>query len=1119
MQSKRGLLLFSPSDLGNFVACEHLTELERSVALGGRARPSVDNAFAELIQRKGMEHERAFLDALRDGGHVVTEAGLGEARDFEAAARATAEAMRAGAAYVYQPVFVADGWRGIADFLERVERRSALGSWSYEVLDTKLARHPRPEHALQLCFYSQALGRIQEVDPEAAYVVLGTRERVAIRLADVSAYYRRVRRRFETAAAGRAETTPYPCEHCSFCDFSPICEERWEREDHLVRVAGIRRDQIGRLAGKGIASLKALAEARPDTVVPRMAQQTFETLRDQAALQLQSERSGTIEYRERPVEGGRGFAALQSRSPGDVVLDLEGHPFFEPAKGLEYLFGVLTLDGAAPRYVAFWAHDRAGERRALGAFVDLVHDRLARHPELHVYHFGAYEPSAIKRLMGEYGTREAEVDDLLRRKIFVDLYTIFRQALRAGVPSYSLKELEALVGFVRAATVRSGTQAIVDYEEWRERGDDALLAQIATYNEEDCRATLGLLDWLHRLRPRDLPWPEPLEPPALSEEAAGVIERRHQLREQLLDGAEPGTPRWLAGELLEYHRREARPAWWWYFDRLAVSPEELVEDSESIGGLEPDPNVRPSPVKKSLVHTFRFPPQEHKLGPGQAHDSATGKNAGEILEIDDARGILRLKRGPALAAAPLPKALIAGGPYNNSPQRDAIFRVAESIRDGDGRHPALEALLGLEHPRVRGRAVGDRLQTTDLAEMKTLALGLDSSYLFVQGPPGTGKTWTGARLVVHLLAQGKRIGVAAQSHKVIHNLLDEIEKVARKDGVRFRGLKKSTGGNEESEYNGHFITSEPAALKIAQAGRGVHLLAGTAWLFARADLDTTLDYLVIDEAGQISLADALAMGTSARNLILLGDPLQLAQVSQGVHPEGTGLSVLEHLLGEAPTIPEDRGLFLERSYRMHPDVCAFISEIVYAGRLHSDASATRRTTAFGTGICFLPVEHEGNRAASDEEVTRIEVAIADMLGGSFTDEDGRSRPLRPEDFMVVAPYNAQVRRLRMGLQAGVRIGTVDKFQGQEAPVVFFSMATSSGEDVPRDLGFLFSRNRLNVAISRAQCLAMLVCSPRLLEARCHSIEDMQLVNALCRLVEYAEGLPNAGSADVSAQRH
>jgi len=290
----------------------------------------------------------------------------------------------------------------------------------------------------------------------------------------------------------------------------------------------------------------------------------------------------------------------------------------------------------------------------------------------------------------------------------------------------------------------------------------------------------------------------PPVPRELSQEVVGAIDARHRLRTELVEGAEPGTPRWLAGELLEYHRREARPGWWWYFGRLAMSVEELVEDSESIGGLEADSRIRPAPSNRSLEHTLTFPPQEHKLGPGRVDDPFTRRSAGEITEIDDAKGILRLRRGPSFDTIPLPKALIAEGPYSDREQRNAVLRVAESIRNGENRYPALRAILGRERPRVRGRAAGARLQTLDLDEMKALALGLDNSYLFMQGPPGSGKTWTGARLAVHLLARGKRLGVSAQSHKAIHNLLAEIEKVADKEGVRFAGLKKSTANNDES---------------------------------------------------------------------------------------------------------------------------------------------------------------------------------------------------------------------------------------------------------------------------------------------------------------------------------
>jgi uncharacterized protein len=1107
MQRHGNQLVYSPSDLGNFVACEHLAQLDLAAALGESKRPYFSNAYVDLIARKGDEHEKSFLEALRAEGHGIAEVGLGRNGGFAAAAEKTAAEMRAGSKYIYQAVFLTDGWHGIADFLERIDRPSALGDWSYQVLDTKLARHPRPEHALQLCFYSHAVEQIQKTAPEIAYVVLGTRDRFPVKIANVSAYFRRLQRRFSDAMVARAETIPYPCDHCLMCGYQTICEERWEREDHLVRVAGIRRDQISRLTSAGLATLTALAQARPDTRVAKIPVATFEALRNQAALQFETQRANKIAYLNLAVEEDRGFAALPQCSAGDIILDLEGHPFFEPARGLTFLFGILTMDENPPQYHPFWAHDYAEERRAFENFIDFVHVRLARYPDLHVYHFGAYEQSAIKQLMGLYGTREAEVDDLLRRKIFVNLYSIFRQALRAGVSSYSLKKLEPIFEFTRVADVRSGMGAIVDYEHWRESQESKFLEQIGAYNEEDCRSTLALLDWLHKLRPSELPWPMLPEPRAISEEAAEILDARQRLRQELTTGVEPGDYRWLAGELLEYHRREARPAWWWYFERCGMSPEELVEDSESIGCLESEENVPPIPQKRSLIHTLKYPPQDHKLSPGSAQDPATGKSAGEILEIDDSTGTLKLLRGPSLEETVLPEALIPGGPYRDSDQRTALFRFAESIHQGDNRYPALEAVLRCEPPRIRSLAAGEQVHTIDMSVVKSHALALDSSYLFIQGPPGAGKTWAGARVIAHLLQNGKRVGVAAQSHKAIHNLLNEIEKVARETGLSFRGLKKSSADNPESVYESEFIESEPQFNRIIEDRGGVQLLAGTAWLFSRQELDRFLDYLVIDEAGQVSLADALAMATSARNLILLGDPLQLAQVSQGLHPPGTGASVLEHLLGNEPTIPKDRGIFLEKSYRMHPEVCSFISEIVYAGRLYSDESAGRRNTSFGTGIRFVPVEHDGNRTGSDEEVAEITKLIGQLRQGTFTDSDGATRPLRESDFMVVAPYNAQVRRLRSALPSGVRVGTVDKFQGQQAPIVFFSMATSSGEDVPRNLAFLFSRNRLNVAISRAQCLAYLVCSPRLLEARCNSIEEMELINALCRLAEYAEPNP------------
>jgi uncharacterized protein len=359
----------------------------------------------------------------------------------------------------------------------------------------------------------------------------------------------------------------------------------------------------------------------------------------------------------------------------------------------------------------------------------------------------------------------------------------------------------------------------------------------------------------------------------------------------------------------------------------------------------------------------------------------------------------------------------------------------------------------------------------------------------IQGPPGSGKTWTSGRLIADLIARGKTVGVASTSHKAIHKLVEEVEAAAGPDAVLV-GRKKATDGNPESFYEG---SDRIENVTDSDGCVGVPLEAGTAWHFARAH-GRTLDYVFIDEAGQVSLADALAIGSSARNVVLVGDPQQLAQVTQGTHPVGTEASVLTWLLDGHATIPPDRGLFLERTFRLHPDVCRYVSEEFYEGRLHPDPRTGGRTTALGHGLRYVPVDHAGNRQESEQEVEAVRGLVARLVAGGI--------PLR--EVLVVAPYNAHVNALVDALPEGARVGTVDKFQGQEADVVVYSMASSSGEDVPHGLEFLLSRNRLNVAVSRARCLAYLVASPRLLEVNCRTIDQMRLANALCRFVELAE---------------
>ncbi len=839
-----------------------------------------------------------------------------------------------------------------------------------------------------------------------------------------------------------------------------------------------------------------------------MSEATFETLRHQASLQLAARRTGTRLYELLQPEERRGLGLLPPPSPGDLFYDIEGDPFWEPGRGLEYLHGIMGADGS---FTAIWAHDRDEERRALERLIGLFHERLAAHPDMHVYHYASYEITVLKRLTAQHGILEDELDALLRRETFVDLYRVTRQGLRISYPSYSIKKVREF--FMDAdAELEGGEDAIVLYEQWVGERDQEILDRIERYNEEDCLSNRLLRDWLLERREEAearfgvaIPWPPEPEVREPDEEATEFAAARAELRRELqATGDETHA---LMGDLLEYHRREARPVWWWFFARTKMTPEELVEDSEAIGGLEPDGSA-PEEDGKSRVHGFRFPVQQQKLDVGDSvYDPVTMRWAGEHRrDRRDRRDVAAAARADARGRSAAARADSGWRVHDEGAAEGAGARRSVAARAATARYPHLEKLLRREPPLG-----GARVQCEGLEEMGRLVREIEGSYLFVQGPPGAGKTWTGARLITYLIACGKRVGIASQSHKAIHKLLSEIEADALAEGVTFAGLKKASSGNPESYYpESAFVDNVESASDFDDADDD--LFAGTAWLFSRGQLDGTLDYLFVDEAGQTSLADALALGTCAKTIVLLGDPVQLAQVTQGVHPGDAGRSVLAHLLGGRATVAEDMGLFLERSFRMHPDVCRFISEVFYEGRLRSAEGCEAQGSSFGTGLRYLPVEHVGNSTASEEEAERIAAEIQRLLGGTWTDSGGVTRPIRPGDVMVVAPFNAQVRLLQERLPEGVAVGTVDKFQGQEAPVVFFSMASSTGADAPRGIDFLMSRNRLNVAVSRAQCLAYLACAPALLDVDVQTVGHMRLANALCRFVELALAPPDASGS-------
>jgi len=1173
MKIDAGQLRLSASDVANFLACRHLTRLELLRARGVISpRRPYDAGFEDLVAR-GDAHEKEILEGFRDRGLQVIDLS-GYKGNVAAGADATVGALSSGADVIYQGVLTrapsADqpALLGLPDFLVRADLIDAPDGElrpdgaRYEVVDAKLARSAKGRAVAQTAFYSQLLADLQPAAPRWLHLALGTGELASFKVADFAAYERQTRRLLtefidaDTGANPPADTYPEPVEHCAICRWSPSCTARRRADDDLSLVAGITKGQRRRLKEAGIPTRRGLAALDPLPALRGTSRESLERARSQAILQVASEDAGVIAYEllepDRDPGGelvpNRGLLALPEPAEGDLFFDIEGARYYsEDGRefGLQYLFGIVDTAERPPRYTQFWAFDRTGEKRAFEELIDFITSRRRERPGLHVYHYNHYEPTAVDHLselhgtrqeavgelMGRFATREDEVDELFRLGVFVDLYRVVRQGLQAGVESYSIKRLEPLCGYSRVVGLRDATSALVEFEAELEDGSAVADAErqrvVAGYNEDDCRATLALRDWLESLRPQlalqlglglgELPRPAVSEP-----ERDGEDSEVARLRLALLSsvpahqlGRTPEeSARALLADLLEWHRRENKPAWWRYFYVRTLSSSDLVNEPDALGLLSPGVGV--GAEKRSLLWRFDFPPQEHKFSAGDtAHDPVSGRGF-EVYSVDDARGEIVLKIGEKYDR-PLPSALVQGGPPSTKLQAERMRDLGSRVlAEGLGQSDSATALLLRRPPAgvpaatpaavsaetLQLRRVGESAQEAAVR----LALLLNNSYLPIQGPPGTGKTYTGAEQILALIKEGRTVGITGPSHAVIHNLIGAVLSHAAA-----RNLAAPRVGQRADKDN-PFLHSDAQSLDYPKLASGIadgdlDMAAGTTWMWSRPDLQGSVGTLFVDEAGQMSLADVLSVAGAAHNVILLGDPQQLAHPSQAAHPPGSGVSALEHVLGERATMPPDAGLLIDKTWRMHPKLCRFTSDTFYDGKLTAMPDLVRQEILgepplSGAGLRVIEVPHEGNSNASPEEAAVVAEIVSELLGRQWRNSSGELAPIGVEQIMVVTPYNAQIRAIQSAAVGagltGLRVGTVDKFQGREAPVVIYSMATSSADDAPRGMAFLYDLHRLNVATSRARALAILVASPDLVRVQCHTPRQMHLANALCR---------------------
>lgn len=1090
MRKLNDTILLSASDLMRFAGCKHATKLDLDYLEGLPLQPQADSEDAALLQKQGDDHERRHLESLKVARKSVVEMTR---RDLVQDANETRKAMQSGPDVIFQGALLGQHWGGWSDFLERVDKASALGNFSYEVVDTKLKRKPHPKHVLQLVLYSDLLTEIQETQPEFAHIELGNGTRASLRLEDYASYARQARQRLEAFLTNPTVTRPIPCEACSLCRWRDHCTQEWEAQDSLFGVAGISRQQVKKLEDAGVNTMAGLAN-REDRV-PKLSIETFARLRTQARLQV-GRRSGPPTFILRELAPGKGFNILPASSKGDVFYDIEGDPHVEG--GLEYLHGIWA-DG---HFKAFWAHDHKAEAIALQELLEFFRTRLRQYPDARIYHYAPYEVTALRRLTAKYGIGEAFLDQLLREQRFVDLYAVVRGGLICSEKNYSIKSLEAFYGLERKGEVKTAGGSVVAYEQWLETGDPHILDEIENYNRIDCISTEMLRDWLLAIKPATA------NAPILEEQQNDTAVpdktelRTSDLQRRLAASGLPQDRQEHLFNLAFFHNREAKPGWWAVFDSLSRDDEDLIDDLDALGGLRAISAVEPE--KKSFKRCYSYPEQETKFRSGQ--DCSIPADAGfvkaSVLSVDRKARTICVKIGPGKQHLLTDHLSIhPAGPLATTVLEEA---VADVVADnaGPASYQAIDDLLNLRAPRLRELNLASLdIGRNPVEAMVRAVKAMENTVLPVQGPPGTGKTYVTARAILALLQDGFRVGVASGSHEAIRNVFEGASTAMREADLGYAIVHKLGPGEDPYGEEEHRIVrttsnSDPYL-------QNAPLVGGTAFFFARQENRQAFDWLFVDEAGQVSLANLLAMGRAARNIVLVGDPQQLPQVIQGTHPYPAGLSCLEWIMEGHSTIPRERGLFLEVTRRLHPEVCSYISDIAYEGRLHSspDTELQKIDASLlpSSGAWFVPVEHTGNAQKAEEEVAMIQAVIQKLLAGRWTEKTGEARPLNESDIIVVAPYNLQVQALRAALPQGIRVGTVDKFQGQEAPVCLVSMTASSAEETPRGLEFLFSLNRINVAVSRAKALALVFGSPKLREAPCRTIAQMRLINVLCKL--------------------
>jgi len=1123
-----------PQKYGDAYELKLTEELTTSLPQGSVARPEKDGDLAQT------------LELMNQGVPIIYQGGL--------------EHRAPHSVFKGKPDFlVKQGW--LLEFVDGLLtarlQQEIPGPSKYIIWDAKYSSHPKPEYALQVAIYIEALDAQGLKAPNARHgLILGNRTMMSFLEGEIVPATRIARAELEQAIArvsdsstdSQLENFTWHCagnRDCEICEYPELCEDDRKETQDLLLVAGLGKNLRGKLNAAGIQTLSALAQSTLSKV-PDVTAATFEKMRKQAALQILSEQTAAPEHEllEDPL-----IQFLPRPSEGDVFFDMEGFPYF-PDGGLEYLFGNWTRDSG---FTDFWAIDREQEKQAFIDFMNWVTERIDTYPDAHIYHYASYEKTALLKLSTRHGVMGPEVRRLGDERRLVDLYPIVTKSLRVGEPKYSIKNLERHYEFERESEVTSASASIDEYAQWRDLVDGSLDQALTSeqredlsiraeklyqalhdYNKEDVVSTMRLYDWLLKMPSATTRFGEDVNPQDEDSEenpsasALELLELEAKTARFFLPLADWEWGKSVEGDIrakvwetlahsILFYRREDVMFWADLQIRMTQDEDAFEKDREALllaGVTELSRDERVN-KKGNLVHVVTYEasyPTESIYNPAPGDEliirfpigaGLQQRNFGKVIK--SANGLITFTRDTQDLDHLVyqPDALIKFQRFLAMAKQEELNNLAELITEAWGspsnaapQRSSTMDLLFRRQPRLVGDGkITEPDPTNYLPALISTVEKMDSTVLAVQGPPGSGKTYLASHLIAHLLATGKSVAVGSNSHAAVENVL----KVAIEAGVNPAQIFKAKKTKDTAEYPWVTASSAGTIGKKVAKSKDALVLGGTAFALCNKEIRTNhFDYLIIDEAAQFSLVDALAVSGTAQNMILFGDPQQLSQVIQATHPGGLENSALGHYMGEHDILPKDMGYFVEVTRRLHSNINAPVSWLSYENKLNSHPDTENHIIqGIAPGLYKVPINHTGNSTHSPEEVSKVMELVEKHIN-----------EVGPEEILIVAPFNAQVNAIRKALDlAGhhqVAVGTVDKFQGQAGLVVIYSFASSSSQDAPRGLGFLLERNRMNVAISRAKSVCYLVYSTNLPKAVFSSLEDVRGISRLAGLLGMAK---------------